>query len=299
MTTPTLNRMIKAYVTAAAIERLKCGRPGMSTVNNTICGVKRFVRYLNERREKLGYERVSFEEDFPLVSIIKPPLVHRYLADMLESGLRPLTAMSYLNQLRQLFARWMRPYYDERGWKVPEFPSIGGRRMVPRYVRPPADRLLKVKMWYEALPPGDVWFAATMMLEFAMRNGDILRLGRENFVESNGRMFLNYTPHKTKYSSGRMVKWPIHPTLWERLRNEHVSCDRRTFAKVNKAMRDIGFTGVKGAYELRKICIDHVYQRFGAEMATSISGDDIRTIIRYYADPMQPNIGDVRVVDLL
>ena len=55
----------------------------------------------------------------------------------------------------------------------------------------------------------------------------------------------------------------------------------------------------EGAYELRKICIDHVYQKFGAEMAVSISGDDIKTIIRYYADPSQPNIGEVRIVGLL
>ena len=34
-------------------------------------------------------------------------------------------------------------------------------------------------------------------------------------------------------------------------------------------------------------------------MAVSISGDDIKTISRYYADPAQPNIGAVRIVDLL
>ena len=36
-----------------------------------------------------------------------------------------------------------------------------------------------------------------------------------------------------------------------------------------------------------------------AEMASSISGDDIRTMMRYYADPSQPNIGSVRILDLL
>ena len=34
--------------------------------------------------------------------------------------------------------------------------------------------------------------------------------------------------------------------------------------------------------------IDHVYQKYGAEMAVSISGDDIKTISHYYADPAQP-----------
>ena len=71
------------------------------------------------------------------------------------------------------------------------------------------------------------------------------------------------------------------------------------FGELNRQMRALGFAGSKGAYELRKICIDHVYQRFGAEMAVSISGDDIRTTIRYYADPAQPNVGDVRIADLL
>ena len=52
-------------------------------------------------------------------------------------------------------------------------------------------------------------------------------------------------------------------------------------------------------YELRKICIDHIYQKFGAEMASSISGDDIRTVMRYYADPSAVNVEGVRVVDLL
>ena len=72
-----------------------------------------------------------------------------------------------------------------------------------------------------------------------------------------------------------------------------------TFDDINRDLRSLGFCGCKGAYELRKICIDHIYQKFGAEMAVSISGDDIKTITRYYADPAQPNFGSVRVLDLL
>ena len=37
----------------------------------------------------------------------------------------------------------------------------------------------------------------------------------------------------------------------------------------------------------------------GAEMASSISGDDIRTVMRYYADPSAVHVENVRVVDLL
>ena len=75
----------------------------------------------------------------------------------------------------------------------------------------------------------------------------------------------------------------------------HVECTLEGFTNA----RALGFTGHKGAYELRKICIDHVYQKYGAEMAVSISGDDIRTITRYYADPSRPNIGTTRIIDLL
>ena len=36
-----------------------------------------------------------------------------------------------------------------------------------------------------------------------------------------------------------------------------------------------------------------------AEAASSISGDNIKTIVKYYADPAQPNIGATRIIDLL
>ena len=114
-----------------------------------------------------------------------------------------------------------------------------------------------------------------------------------------GRIYLNYTPHKTAHSSRREVRWPVHADLWRHLRDASFDFDESVFAELNRQMRALGFTGTKGAYELRKICIDHVYQKFGAEMAVSISGDDIKTITHYYADPAQPNIGHVRVVDLL
>lgn len=316
MITPTITKMVKVYVEAAAVERLKCGKPNERTVRNTLAGVRNFRRWLNARRESLGYRYIGFDEDFPLVSIIKPQLIHSYLADLLKQKVKPVTAMSYLTQFQQLFARWVHPYYEDRGWKVPPFPTFGKRPKAPRYNRPSKEQLLKVKSWYESidnsqryearysLVPGDqLWFAATMMLEFAMRNSDINRLTRQNFVEYEGRHFLNYTPHKTQHSSGRMVKWPIHQKIWDRLteRGELYlpELSEDVFDALNRQMRSLGFTGTKGAYELRKICIDHVYQKFGAERAVSVSGDDIKTITHYYADPAQPNIGDLRITDLL
>ena len=299
MTIPTITKMTKVYVDAATVERLKCGRPSEGTVQNTLAGIKVFRRWLNERRERLGYAYIGFDEDFPLVSIVTPKLIHTYLADMLKGGVKPVTAMSYLNQFQQLFAKWVRPYYEDRGWKVPPFPSLGGRPKPQRYQRPSKEQLAQVKRWYESLAPSGLWFIATMMLEFGMRNSDVLRLKRENFVEKDGKIYLNYTPHKTENSSARVVKWPVHDSIWEQIRDREYDYNDDTFRELNRQMRGLGFGGTKGAYELRKICVDHIYQKYGAEMATSISGDDIKTIIRYYADPAQPNVGEVRVVDLL
>ena len=314
MITPTITKMVKVYVEAAAVERLKCGKPNERTVLNTLAGVRTFRRWLNARRESLGYAYIGFDEDFPLVSIIKPQLIHSYLAELLKRKVKPVTAMSYVTQLQQLFARWVRPYYEDRGWKVPEFPAFGKRPQSPRYNRPSKELLQKVKQWYENIADSDVfqarrglvrghemWFAATMMLEFALRNSDIARISWQNFIEHDGRIYLNYTPHKTAHSSGRMVKWPVHALIWERLKG-HVDLPEvgeDVFDALNRQMRILGFSGTKGAYELRKICIDHVYQRFGAERAVSVSGDDIKTITHYYADPAQPNIGDLRITDLL
>ena len=115
-----------------------------------------------------------------------------------------------------------------------------------------------------------------MMLEFAMRKGDVLRLKDENFVTKETKHYLSYTPHKTELSSGRRVYWPIHDDIWRKF-DDYVGLDvtDETFDEINRDLRALGFRGSKAAYELRKICIDHVYQKYGAEMAVSISGDDI------------------------
>jgi hypothetical protein len=35
---------------------------------------------------------------------------------------------------------------------------------------------------------------------------------------------------------------------------------------------------------LRKLCVDAIYHKLGAEKASQISGDNIQTVIKYYAD---------------
>lgn len=297
MSTPTLKELKAQYLEAATIERLKRNKPSDNTVRNTLSGLRVFCSWLKTDAPDLGEP-----SDLAVDALVTPKLLRRYVTSLLARGIRPISALSFVSQLRQLFARWARPYYEDLGWQLPVFPDLGGGAQLQRYRRPPTELIERVKDWYHSLKPDMTWYAATMMLEFAVRNGDVKRLERGNFVDVKGRVFLNYTPNKTSHSSGRVVKWPVHPDIWttlERLRPWDRRMTDGPLNRVNRAMRELGFRGTKGAYELRKLCIDHVYQRFGAEMAVSISGDDIKTITRYYADPSQPNIGDLRVSELL
>lgn len=289
MITPTIEQVMKCYKTVAQTERMKTGRPGQDTVANVLRGTRNVC-------QSAGVELTA-----PVTELTRKKM-DVALATFMNRGLTRMTAWSYICQLRGVFARWCQPYYKDAGWKIRplELPSF--RAKAPRYVRPSTEMLARVKAWY-GKQTGEHWFAATMMLEFAMRNGDVLRLKSENFVEKASRHYLSYTPHKTELSSGRRVYWPIHETIWKRFSDygglDGLDVTDETFDDLNRDLRSLGFRGHKGAYELRKICIDHVYQKYGAEMAVSLSGDDIKTISRYYADPAQPNIGAVRIIDLL
>ena len=280
---------MRCYRAVAQTERMKTGRPGEETVANALRGTANVCRSAG----------IALTEPVTALTRKKIDLA---LAAFMERGLTRLSAWSYVCQLRGIFAKWCMPYYEDAGWDIPPLDIPTFRAKAPRYARPSTEMLQRVKAWY-GRQTGERWFAATMMLEFAMRNGDVLRLKDENFVEKDGRHYLNYTPHKTELSSGRRVCWPIHESIWKKLEDYGgFSCfdvTDETFAALNRDLRSLGFCGSKASYELRKICIDHVYQKYGAEIAVSLSGDDIRTITRYYADPAQPNIGAVRIIDLL
>jgi len=286
---PTIEEVMTRYKAVAKIERMKCGRPCEATVWNTVKGSRNVCR------------AARLSTDSP-VSVLTRKCIDEALMSFVARGIARISAWTFVCQLRALFAKWTLPYYKDAGWTIPPLELPTFRAKPQRYTRPSAEMLERVRKWYLSLE-GEMWFAATMMLEFGVRNGDVLRLNGANFVERDGRMFLSYTPHKTALTSGRTVLWPVHGEIWRKFDEmggfRGFDLTDETFAEMNRQLRSLGFTGSKGCYELRKICIDHIYQAFGAEMATSISGDDIKTIIRYYADPSQPNIGDVRVLDLL
>ena len=287
--TPTIEQIMKCYRIVAQTERMKTGRPGETTVANALNGAAKVCQAAG----------IEFSEP---VTALTRKRIDLALATFMDHGLTRLTAWSYVCQLRAVFAKWSKPYYADAGWNVPPLDLPTFRAKAPRYERPSMDMLTRVKAWYKR-QTGERWFAATMMLEFAMRNGDVLRLKEENFIEKDGCHFLNYTPHKTELTSGRRVCWPIHESIWQKFEEYGgLACldiTDETFSEINHDLRSLGFRGNKASYELRKICIDHIYQKYGAEMAVSISGDDIKTITHYYADIAQPNIGTMRIIDLL
>ncbi len=312
-TVPTIQMVLEKYPQFAAVERLRVGKPGAKTVCNLLVSVRRMCQMSG----------IPLDEP---VSVFTRKRLTKVLDSAARENLKPITVWSYMNALKGIFGRWARNYYADLHWQIPAIELPSYTRQAPRYFRPDGKVLAKVKEWYNSLADrldSREWVIATLMLEFAMRNGDVERLRWSDFRQRDGEIVLCYTPHKTALSSGRRVAWPVHPEIWARLciyrddgqhhyrrrgwsklekRNAPlvVPCARDVFVRLNADLRAQGiFTGSKGCYELRKICIDHVYQRFGAEMAASISGDDIRTMMHYYADPSRPNIGNLRIIDLL
>ena len=310
---PTIKMVLEAYPKFAAIERMRMEKPCEKTVESVVSGTRRLC--------EIG--SISLDEP---ITVFDRRRFDRILDMARCSELKPISVWSYLYSLRKLFAKWTQRYYADKKWTLPQLEVPSCRRQSPRYVRPDAAVLAKVKDWYGSLEKRNdrrEWIVATLMLEFAMRNGDAERLRWSDFRIKEGRVVLCYTPHKTRLSSGRTVAWPVHPDIWDRLCDYHdggiphnkrkgwaknedrdaqlvVPCARDVYVRLNRELRAGRiFTGPKGCYELRKICVDHIYQKFGAEMASSISGDDIRTVTRYYADPSAVSVEGVRVIDLL
>lgn len=303
---PTFNELLRIYADAAVKERIRNGKPSVESVKNVLRAIKRILRECHLARTRK-------------VSALTRERLDSFLVEKINDGLSAISAKSYMDQLRAIIPRWATVYYREKGISVKPFELPLVHVPVKRYVRPDKVLLGKVKDWYSSLSERDgkeYWIAATLMLEFGMRNGDIKQLSWHNFSEKDEGVFLHYTPHKTALSSGRFVCWPVHPDIWTAFcaYRDHHACSKKDecanielvlpaagewLRKINRELRELGFAGGKAAYELRKICIDHVYQKFGAEMASSISGDDIRTVTRYYADPSAVSVEGVRVVDLL
>ncbi len=143
----------------------------------------------------------------------------------------------------------------------------------------------------------EIWWAATAMLRFAMRNSCAERISPRNFFEREGIHYLRWLPHKTERTQ-RWVTWSVHPDFMEKINKVIEALDldeddhildhpRMRFERLNSEVRKIHDwfkEKEKAAYELRKICIDNLFHKLGAEKTSALTGEDMKTIAYFYAD---------------
>lgn len=245
-----------------------------------------------------------------LYTALFEPFVLERVFEAFKRRMTGVSAWTYLSALQSVTARWARQKYARLGYKVeaPLLPDPGKAKKAPEYRQLPAETVAKIEKWYRELASEnnkDLYLAASVVYQLAVRPGDAGRLDASNFVQdADGYVHLVYRPRKTIESSNRRVDWPIPQELWEQfmlMAGERlakggtlIANPRGAFDKLNRTMR--AACGLedsnKAVYELRKLCIHTVYHKLGPEYAVAVSGDRRETIEKYYADPYKMN--DVR-----
>lgn len=286
---PTWGELLEAYELHARVEFEISHSPTPETVDENLTIVRRVLRDCGITKED------------PIESLTANHL-DVLMQEMVARGLKAVTIRAVFAKLRSLFAAWVLEYYKRRnGWEIqaPDTPKMRAKAYSSDvYQRPPESLREKTLAWYNALEETDpkMWLAATLMLQFGMRNVDAGLLTWDKFKQEGDLMVLGYTPSKTSASSGRRVHVPFDLELFKRMkkasgRNGDLVLggeNKELYASINTQMRAIGWTQdkyTKASYELRKLCIDRIYRTYGAEAAVQVSGDDIKTVCRYYADP--------------
>ena len=309
-----LKEVFDIYPKLAAEQRERTGgNPSKACVYNNLMSLQRVI------------DSLSWDGTQPYDFVTRSVMMKLYEKWTTECKMNHVTARTYLEQFRGCFAKWTHFYYEQLGFDVTDVKLPPIPRRSPRYTERPAEYRIKVVELHKRIKyeDPDVWFLMTMMLNFGMRNNDVLRLRWDNFVSDRGGIFLKYIPHKTQLTSGRVVNWPVDEEVWEELLEYKLTHSSYPFLwddpelapkfgnkarswknkrrdiyppaedwqgfyaenRLCKYMRDIGTTGPKAAYELRKLCACTVYKNFGQEAASSLLGDDIDTILHFYADP--------------
>ena len=301
---PTCRQLANMYEVAAAQERVKNGG---SPQERTVLNALKHFRYAVEGCD-IGWESPYTD--------LTPDVLEDYFVKLIGQGKERVSAWTYVSGVQSITATWALRYYEREGYQVEKIkiPTIKNHKP-GRYQRPKDETREAVKEWYAKLWEMEdkrYWLAATMMLQFAMRNGDVVAADGSCFVKRKDTMYLTYTPHKTASSSGRKVVWPIHGDVWKKIEEARrliaskdgtlVPAGAWTFARLNRMLREAvpEFKTIeKATYELRKLRIDAEYKRFGAERASALSGDDIRTLSYYYADVADMAPEAVRAEDLI
>lgn len=220
-----------------------------------------------------------------------------------------VTKIGAVCRLQCLVGRRERVAYRKAGWDVRPVDLPVVQDDSKAYRSATEERAIAILGWYRNLQfdgDGRKRIYAMMMLKYAMRNSDVLRLRWSNFRVSGSRWQLEYVPHKTeRATAGRSVKIWLNPAdqvelmAWKGGAAENDFVLPRKIGRaglnalsrqLNASIRSAGVTGSKGLYELRKMCVDTVYHTHGAEAASAYSGDDFKTVKFHYADTSSMNL---------
>ena len=117
---PTIEQVMRCYRIIAQTERMKTGRPGTETVANVLLGARSVCR------------AAGVPLSAPTTALTRRK-IDLALASFMERGLARLSALSNVCQLRAMFARWCRPYYEDARWEIPplEIPTFRAQTYTP------------------------------------------------------------------------------------------------------------------------------------------------------------------------
>jgi integrase len=291
---PTLKQIIATYRKVAEAEYAANAMPRPATVDINVGSLKMIAEGcgvgMDDRIDKLGREAIQTYID----------------ARCDGSDRSRRSAWSALAHARSLWAKWTVKRYEVLRVRVPaccmEWPDQPKTGMIMEYERPTKELRDATMTWYNGLEEKNatMWAAVTLMVQFAMRPVDAAELRWDAFQRDGECWVLKYIPSKTRgrTSRPRPVLWPVTDDLYTRLRKaggeEYIVNHPLPYLRyayyirfINAEMRRIGWDREKyrkACYELRKLCVDAIYHKLGAEKASQISGDNIQTVIKYYAD---------------
>lgn len=304
--TPTFSELLAVYRRECEIRRDTTGRPVTSSIASQAGCLRRMI-------EGLG---LSLSDR---IDKLTPNAVDRWVAG--KTSLAPkgelrdkalYSVRSEILQARCVFSAWLMAKYKAAGMEVDD--DFQKRIPIPvcawtPVYRDPPDALKRATVeGAESLKieKPAVWSLYWLILSFGCRPSDAMRLRWGDFREIEGdggsRLYLVYTPHKTRTSSRRSVTIPVADSVWRELTAvcprgdademivkayDKAKGRRSAHLELNAWMRSIGWSGEAGyrkaAYELRKLFTSAVRNTYGVQAASDFCGSSVTMVQKYYA----------------
>lgn len=254
---------------------------------------------------RICLETSGLRPEQPYSELMDLDMIRQIFKRLMDSGVRGISAVSYIASLQSVTAKWAIIAYRDRGFDVkpPLMPDFGKAKEAPSYQQLPPELDRKIDKWILLLDQNAdpaTLFYVVMMNNLAVRPNDIGTLSADNFpLSENGHHRFCYVPQKTRESSNRRVNIEIPDALWEQIYNltkkrydagEILLPNWKSVSTVvNDSMRVVCGMPLekysKASYELRKRCLHRVMITQGIEVAVQLSGDRRETLEKYYVDP--------------